>query len=152
MRALEGGARPCEVRLAQFLILTIRIEHNSYVIVYLWASARKRGEQRHCRAAIASAARPAVAAVGFSTDLFLRCDILSAVITFYVLGSSRESYGTTPHSVPNQYSILVCVNFITLVGVRLANSGRECNEFRNKNLVCVIFQLHLRRLSGWCLI
>ena len=25
-------------------------------------------------------------------------------------------------------------------------SGRECNEFQNKNLVCVIFQLHLHLL------
>jgi hypothetical protein len=52
----------------------------------------------------------------------------------------------------NQYRILVYVFFITLVGVRTCNSGRECNEFYNKNAVYVMSQLHLRRLSGWCLI
>ena len=31
-------------------------------------------------------------------------------------------------------------------------SGRECNDFYNKNSVYVMSQLHLRRLSGWCLI
>ena len=31
-------------------------------------------------------------------------------------------------------------------------SGRECNELYNKNSVYVISELHLRRLSCWCLI
>jgi hypothetical protein len=80
---LEGGAR-VNTRRAQFLVLTIRIKQSSYVIVYLWASAQGRGEQRHRRAATASAARSP--AVGFSTDLFLRCDIFRCDIvhSFYI--------------------------------------------------------------------
>jgi hypothetical protein len=82
LRALEGGPRPHEVRLAQFLILTtIRIEHNSYVIVYLWASALKRGEQRHCRTAIASAAQPSrLRQPSGSPRIYFSVVIFSAVI------------------------------------------------------------------------
>jgi len=86
LRALEGGARPCEVRLAQFLVLTIRIEHNSHVIVYLWASALKRGEQRHCRTAIASAAQPQPRQPSGSPRIYLSVVIFSAVILSTDLG------------------------------------------------------------------
>ena len=66
LRALGGGAEP------GVFTLPIRIEHNTYEIVYLWASALGRGQQRRCRAATASAAQPSRR---FCTDLFLRCDI-----------------------------------------------------------------------------
>ena len=95
---------------------------------------------------------PATSLQSQSTEIRLSFDKKRLLINTQILGPKFSKYKPFFIDTPTEMGSQHPFSHKNLKFQWTIYSWRECNGFYNKNSVYVIFKLHLRRLSGWCLI